>query len=89
MAYSHDYYMKHKESYKRSQKKYYEANKDKIRAKYRHHRKLWNAIHQDYISEHARLNRQLKKAQTIDELQTIEVMMKKDYLRDLHKRGMI
>lgn len=88
MAYSHEEYMKHRASYRKAQKKYYEKNKKKICKKYASIRLKWDNAHRKYLNEHACLNAKLKKLVDWPSL-AANVMIYKDYLRDLHKRGLI
>ena len=87
-TYVHDLYMRYHDAIRAYQKKYYEKNKDVIREKYAHHRKAWNKAHGAYINEHARLAKEIRNAGTRGNV-TIPAIIKKEYLRELHAKGLI
>lgn len=95
MAYSHEEYMKHHASIRKAQKKYYKKNKKTIVKKYASVRRKWDKAHRKHLNEHARLNVQAKGNVRIDagvlvqQPSSLFAGIKKAYLRDLHKRGLI
>ena len=87
-TYSHEYYLAHKDHIRAVQKKYYESHKHDIVKKYKHCRTKWNDAHRAYLNEHARLAREIRLAGTVFDAAT-PAIIKKDYLRELHVKGMI
>ena len=87
-TYVHDLYMKNHDAIRAYQKKYYEKNKDVIREKYAHHRKAWNEAHKAYLNEHALLAKEIRNAGTRGNV-TIPAIIKKEYLRELHAKGLV
>lgn len=84
-TYHKAYYQAHKAEIRASQKKYYEKNKAKIFKKYAHHRRAWDKAHRAYVNEHARLAKDIRNFPLLS--QTLRI--KKDYLRELHAKGMV
>lgn len=99
--YSHESYLKHRTSIRKSQKKYYDKNKAKICSKYASIRRAWDNKNRVYLNEHQRLNNLLKKLDCLEENSNSihiilncfydkkAVLANKDYLRELHSRGLI
>jgi len=92
--YNHESYIKNHTSIRKAQKKYYNKNKSKICTKYSKIRKAWNDKHKAYLNEHAQLSAKIRKLEShtyTEELAQILdiVYANKEYLSDLHSRGLI
>lgn len=85
-TYHKAYYQAHKAEIRASQKKYYEKNKAKIFKKYAHHRRAWDKAHSKYLAEHARLRKEIEAAGTRFDIASVAIT-KKNYLRELHAKG--
>lgn len=84
------------EAQKRAYKKYYAKNKAKFCTKYKHLRSKWDAAHKAYLNEHSRLSKQIRtlKSEYNVNAQEIKSLLEKacankEYLRELHSRGLI